>query len=78
MRGWRQTGLSATRSSACWRAGMTDLRVEMLRVGDIPALLAIQAGAQRCPVVFVVPGYGLGKEACLNLAYRLYWFGKWL
>jgi uncharacterized protein len=50
---------------------MTDLRVETLRVGEIPALLAIPAGAQRCPVVFAVPGYGLGKETCLNLAYRL-------
>lgn len=50
---------------------MTDLRVETQRIGEIPTLLAIPAGAQRCPIVFVVPGYGSGKESCLSLAYRL-------
>ncbi len=50
---------------------MTALTIETLRVGEIPTLLALPAGAHRCPIVFMVPGYGATKEVSLNLAYRL-------
>jgi uncharacterized protein len=50
---------------------MTNLAIETLKVGKIPTLVAVPANAHRCPVVFVVPGYGMAKEACLGLAYRL-------
>jgi pimeloyl-ACP methyl ester carboxylesterase len=50
---------------------LTGLSVELLQVGEIPALLALPGGARRAPVVFMVPGYGATKEVCLPLAYRL-------
>jgi dienelactone hydrolase len=50
---------------------LTGLTVEAARVGEIPALLALPSGAKRAPLVFMVPGYGVTKEVCLPLAYRL-------
>ncbi len=50
---------------------MTALTIETLRVREIPTLLALPSGANRCPVVFMVPGYGATKEVSLSLAYRL-------
>lgn len=50
---------------------MAALTIEILTVGDIPALLALPAGAHRSPLVFFVPGYARGKEDALSLAYRL-------
>lgn len=50
---------------------MAALTIETLRVREIPTLLALPLGATACPVVFWVPGYGVTKESCLNLAYRL-------
>lgn len=50
---------------------MSGLAIETLRVGEIPALLALPHAARACPVVFFVPGYGATKEVCLNMAYRL-------
>lgn len=40
-------------------------------IGDIPVLLMLPEGAQGCPLVFYVPGYGLGKESGLGLGYKL-------
>ncbi len=50
---------------------MNALLLETFRVGEIPVLLATPDGAQACPLVFFVPGYGARKEVCLDLAYRL-------
>ncbi len=45
--------------------------METATAAGIPILLTVPDGAQRCPLVFYIPGYGLGKESGLSLAYKL-------
>ena len=52
---------------------MTNIRIlmETQTVAGIPILLVTPHGAQRCPLVFYIPGYGQGKESGLSLGYQL-------
>jgi dienelactone hydrolase len=45
--------------------------LETLTIDHIPALTACPDGARRCPVVFLLHGFGSRKEDLLDLAWRL-------
>ena len=45
------------------------LQTEAIR--EIPVLTLASDGAEGCPVLFYVPGYGGKKESGLSLGYRL-------
>jgi dienelactone hydrolase len=45
--------------------------VETAAISGIPVLIMLPDGAQRCPLVFYIPGYGLGKESGLSLGCKL-------
>lgn len=49
----------------------TRIVMETQTIEGIPVLLMLPDGAQGCPVVFYIPGYGLGKESGLGLGYKL-------